>query len=48
MRRDRREWPARPCIARGLSTLGPWLWFSVLAIAVAGPLLGEGYLLLLD
>jgi hypothetical protein len=34
----------RPWVAM----LGPWLWFSVLAIVVAGPLLGEGYLLLLD
>lgn len=30
------------------ATLGPWLWFSVIALAVAAPLLGEGYLLLLD
>ena len=30
------------------ATLGPWLWFSVLAIAVTAPLLGAGYLLLLD
>src|ERR1041384_6370099 len=28
--------------------LGPFLWFSVVACAIGGPLLGRGYLLLLD
>jgi hypothetical protein len=31
-----------------VSELGPWLWFSVVAIAITAPLLGKGYLLLLD
>ena len=35
----RRPWAA---------ALVPWLWFSALALVVAGPLLGGGYLLLLD
>src|SRR5436309_458701 len=34
-----RSWPA---------TLGPWLWFSFVALVVTAPLLGAGYLLLLD
>jgi hypothetical protein len=39
---DRTEYRTR------LATLGPWLWFSFVALAVAAPLLGAGYLLLLD
>jgi hypothetical protein len=35
----RRSWPA---------TLGPWLWFSFVAVVITAPLLGTGYLLLLD
>jgi hypothetical protein len=31
-----------------LATAGPWLWFSFVALIVAAPLLGGGYLLLLD
>jgi hypothetical protein len=31
-----------------LATLGPWLWFSFVALVVTAPLLGVGYLLLLD
>jgi len=34
-----RSWPA---------TLGPWLWFSFVAVVITAPLLGAGYLLLLD
>jgi hypothetical protein len=34
----------RPWVAE----LGPWLWFSVLAFAITAPLLGKGFLLLLD
>ena len=30
------------------ANLFPWLWFSALALVVTAPLLGEGYLLLLD
>src|SRR5439155_8450586 len=30
------------------ATLGPWLWFSFVALVVTAPLLGAGYLLLLD
>jgi len=30
------------------ATLGPWLWFSFVALVMVGPLLGRGYLLLLD
>jgi hypothetical protein len=34
--------------ARWVSSSAPWLWFTALGLAVAGPLLGSGYLLLLD
>lgn len=39
--------PVRPGTFRA-GPLLPWAWFTVLGLAVAGPLLGSGYLLLLD
>ena len=35
-------------MGRRASDVWPWVWFSALAVVIAGPLLGPGHLLLLD